>query len=211
MTKVEGDGAWDEGAAHLGLAMLSLDPRDASLDSSNAGLGAGVPVLAEAQADSEIVGLQINAVSDQWYFHTSLGKFLAAGFDLDSDWKMRIRALSASATGDTPIFTAAVKGFGDGDVLGDVASFPDGIITFPALTMGGAAVVSHTEIRNLGLTSGVFGTGGRKDASGNDSEIVTVIGTSSLGGASADELFILGVDFLSPYRISSYDGNRARV
>jgi len=145
-------------------------------------LGAGSAVLQEAQSDSELAGVAINAAGNEVY------DFWPIPWDCEIREPMRFRIWfsHSTTTADTPDWIMSVKGIGKQVALSDAASSADETLTFAAAsvsTTANAIEILDWELSTSDLT--IVST---------DKALLIAVECNGLGSAGANEITLLGYE-----------------
>lgn len=147
-----------------------------------ASLGAGGAVYQEILAAAELAGLAIGAAGDEIY---DLKK---VPWDMDLAEAIQARLLFFSTTGtagDTPDWVATMKGLAIAEAISDAKATPDATFTFPAKALNGVA--NGLNVTDwIRVAAPIFAPG--------DSFMQLSIECNGLGGASANELVLSGIE-----------------
>jgi hypothetical protein len=145
-------------------------------------LGAGTPVMGEAVAASQLSGLVVNAAGNEVFHLWPIPRDM----DRKEPFRARYHFIHTSADADAPVFKTHYKAIAKLEAMSAANSTPDEELTHDAHTVATAVnsyevtdwkkSVSHTK-----LTS-------------SDIAILFCFEADALGGASASEINILGVE-----------------
>ena len=161
---------------------------------ADTGQSGGNPVVAVASGNAEIGVVQIAAANDE------VAHYMAIPWDLDRDAEVlaRLHFIHAATDADTPSFTVKSTFYGAQDQLGNFDTSPDctGTISSHACS---------TTDDSLELTEWVTLNWENK-LTEDDSVVGFTVACTNLGGASANEIELVGIEIL--YQIRAMDDVR---
>lgn len=155
------------------------------LDDSTSGvpasLGSGVPVFAEISANFELAALQLRDEDEIYHF-------FPIPWDMDLGYPIRFRLwfIHTATDADTPDFQITYKGVGKQAALSDAKDTPDETLT----------ILDHacsTTGNSLEVTAWTESTSQNHLVS-TDFGVIFAVEITDLGGASNDEIMLLGVE-----------------
>lgn len=164
---------------------------------ADAAQGAGAPVFAaHSVAASELVIMQVAAAGDEVY------TFWPFPQDFDADYPLRFRIWfsHSSTTADTPDWVLSYKALGDGDAITDAKDSADEDVAFAA------AAVSTTAnaLEVLDWEKSVSNT----KIDSTDHALMMALECNGLGGASANEIEVFGIEVEYTIQATASDGRK---
>lgn len=161
-----------------------------------AALGAGAAIYQEILAAAELAGLQIGAAGDEIYDM----KKVPWDMDIDKPIQARLHFFSTAGTvGDTPDWVVTLKGLAIDAAITDAKVSPDATFTFPAKALNGTA--NSLEVTDwIKVDAPIFAS--------TDSMMLMSIECNGLGGASANELTLAGLELAYTIKRSTQNNER---
>lgn len=153
----------------------------------------GAVVAAHSVAASELTDVQAGADGDEIYHLYRL----PWDFDRGQDFRWRVIYSHSSTDADTPTFTFDYMGRAEGEAIADITSHE-------ATTWSGAV---STTANALGLTDWVS-TNSASYLASTDYCMLCRLTTTYLGGASANEIEMFGIEIEYTVNATSTDGRR---
>lgn len=146
-----------------------------------ASLGAGNPDFVEIAASLELMGMRVDDEDEVYHFWP-------IGWDFDRFQPVRFRAwfIHTTTDADTPAFQVDYKALGKQDSLVDVKASPDEAVAISAHTVS-------TNDNSLEVTAWAESTSDLFIVD-TDFALLLALEVTSLGGAAANEIIIMGLE-----------------